>query len=198
MNDLSLRRTVEKVISQTEQDLINSINVSYNEALNKLRASKPLLENEYNKIIEDANKQADNLKRQIIGSASINTRNKQLLVVESAIQKVFEETKKRIDNIRSSEEYISMLNTLLNDAINVINGDMIIECNNDDMPIVNNLVDKLATRFDIIVSDKPINILGGIRAISKDGSIIYENTLERRIERLKPLIKKDIVGLFVK
>jgi V/A-type H+-transporting ATPase subunit E len=198
MNDLSLRRTVEKVISQTEHDLINSINASYNEALNKLRTSKPLLENEYNKIIEDANKQADNLKRQIIGSASINTRNKQLLVVESAIQKVFEETKKRIDNIRSSEEYISMLNTLLNDAINVINGDMIIECNNDDMPIVNNLVDKLATRFDIIVSDKPINILGGIRAISKDGSIIYENTLERRIERLKPLIKKDIVGLFVK
>ncbi len=198
MNDLSLRRTVEKVISQTEQDLINSINASYNEALNKLRSSKPLLENEYNKIIEDANKQADNLKRQIIGSASINTRNKQLLIIENAIQNVFEEAKKRIDNIRNDEEYTLMLNTLLNDAISVINGDMIIECNNDDMPIVKNLVDKLATRFDIIVNDKPINILGGIRAISKDGSIIYENTLERRIERLKPLIKKDIVGLFVK
>ncbi len=198
MNDLSLRRTVEKVISQTEQDLINSINASYNEALSKLRSSKPLLENEYNKIIEDANKQADNLKRQIIGSASINTRNKQLLIIENAIQNVFEEAKKRIDNIRNNEEYTLMLNTLLNDAISVINGDMIIECNNDDMPIVKNLVDKLATRFDIIVNDKPINILGGIRAISKDGSIIYENTLERRIERLKPLIKKDIVGLFVK
>ncbi len=196
--NLSLRRTVENVIHQTELDLINSINTSYNDALNKLRSSKVLLENEYNKIIADANKQAENLKRQIIGSTSINVRNRQLLVIENAVKNVFEEAKKRIDNIRNDEEYISMLNALLLDAMNVINDDMIIECNNDDMPIVKNLVDKLGTSFDIIVNDNPLNILGGIRASSKDGSIVYENTLERRIERLKPLIKKDIVGLFIK
>ncbi len=199
MSDYSaLRRTIDTVVSQVESELVDKIDSSYNDALNKLRSSRSMLENEYNKIINDANKQAANLKRQIIGSSSINARNKQLLIIEDAVNKVFEEVKKRIDIIRDSNEYALLLNDLLEDAIKVINSDLIIECNKEDMPLISNLIPKLSYPFDIMVSDEPINILGGLRVRSRDGSIVYENTLERRIERLKPLIKKDIVGLFVK
>ncbi len=199
MSDYSaLRRTIDTVVSQVESELVDKIDSSYNDALNKLRSSRSMLENEYNKIINDANKQAANLKRQIIGSSSINARNKQLLIIEDAVNKVFEEVKKRINIIRDSNEYALLLNDLLEDAIKVINSDLIIECNKEDMPLISNLIPKLSYPFDIMVSDEPINILGGLRVRSRDGSIVYENTLERRIERLKPLIKKDIVGLFVK
>lgn len=196
----ALRRTVEKVVSQAEEDFVARIDSAYNEAINKLRSSRSSLENEYNKIVEDARKQADNLKRQIVGSSSINARNKQLLLVEDAINKVFDEVKAKIDEVRDSKEYRSMLDKLLEDAINVINSDLIIECNDKDMKIISDLTSKIKSRykFSIEVSKEPINILGGLRARSKDGSMVYENTLERRIERLKPLIKKDIVGLFVK
>lgn len=197
MSDYSaLRRTVEKVISQEEDDFINRINSSYNEDLNKLKASRDSLENEYNKIIEDANKQAENLKRQIIGSSSIGARNKQLLIVEDAVNKVFEEVKKKIGSIRNSEQYSSMLNSMLEDAVKVINDDIIVECNKEDAKIIKDLASKMQAK--ITIGKKPIDILGGLKARSKDGSIVYENTLERRIERLKPLIKKDIVGLFIK
>ncbi len=195
-NYSSLRRTVEKVVSQAEDDFVSRINSSYEDALNRLRSSRNSLENEYNKIIEDANKQAENLKRQIIGSSSIDARNKQLLIVEDAVNKVFEEVKKRIDSIRDSKEYASMLKDMLEDAIKVINDDIIVECNKDDMKIIKDLAK--ATKVKVTINEEPIDILGGLRARSKDASIVYENTLERRIERLKPLIKKDIVGLFTK
>ncbi|RMF32454.1 MAG: hypothetical protein D6752_00110 [Candidatus Nitrosothermus koennekii] len=196
-NYSSLRRTVEKVVSQAEEDFVERINSSYNDALNNLRSSRNSLESEYNKIIEDANKQAENLKRQIIGSSSIEARNKQLLIVEDAVNKVFEEVKKKINTIRNKKEYKDMLNTLLEDAVKVINDDIIVECNKDDMSIIKDLASNISN-VKITVSNTPIDILGGLKARSKDGSIVYENTLERRIERLKPLIKKDIVGLFTK
>ncbi|MEM4275736.1 MAG: hypothetical protein QXT65_07640, partial [Candidatus Nitrosocaldaceae archaeon] len=63
-NYITLKRTIEQVISQSESDFIERINSSYNDALNRLRASRGLLENEYNKIIEDAKKQAESIKRQ--------------------------------------------------------------------------------------------------------------------------------------
>lgn len=194
----TLKRSIDKVISQAESDLIDRINSSYNDALDRLRASRSSLENEYNKIIEDANKQAENIKRQIVGSSSISARNRQLLVIENAINDVFNEAIKRISKIKESNEYNLLLNELVEDAIRVINTDMIIECNEEDITTISNILPKISYPFSITVSEKPIDILGGLRARSIDGSVVYENTLERRIERLKPLIKKDIVGLFIK
>lgn len=197
-NYSSLERVVDKVISQVKNDLISKIDHTYNEALSRLRSSKDLLEREYNKIIEEANKQALNLKRQIIGSASINARNKQLLIVEDGVNKIFEEVKKRIDSIRDTPQYIDLLTSLLEDAINTINKDMIIECNKEDREMISTILPKLSYPFNIMIKDEPIDILGGLRAYSVDGSIIYESTLDKRIERLKPLIKRDIVGLFTR
>jgi V/A-type H+-transporting ATPase subunit E len=45
------------------------------------------------------------------------------------------------------------------------------------------------------MSKKPIDISGGIRARSGDGTMTLDNSMESRIERLKPLIRKEIVQL---
>jgi V/A-type H+-transporting ATPase subunit E len=45
------------------------------------------------------------------------------------------------------------------------------------------------------VSDQPINALGGIKVRSADGTMSFDNTLDSRIERLKPLIRKNIARM---
>ena len=45
------------------------------------------------------------------------------------------------------------------------------------------------------VSDQLIDVLGGIRIKSADGMMTYDNTLDSRIERLKPLIRKNIAQM---
>ena len=46
------------------------------------------------------------------------------------------------------------------------------------------------------VSDQHTDVLGGIRIKSSDGKFMtYDNTLDSRIERLKPLIRKNIAQM---
>jgi V/A-type H+-transporting ATPase subunit E len=52
---------------------------------------------------------------------------------------------------------------------------------------------KKSRQVKVSLSEKPINALGGLRARSADGSLTYDSTLELRTERLKPLIRKEIV-----
>jgi V/A-type H+-transporting ATPase subunit E len=45
------------------------------------------------------------------------------------------------------------------------------------------------------VSEQHIDVLGGIRIKSADGTMTYDNTLDSRIEGLKPLIRKNIAQM---
>ncbi len=46
------------------------------------------------------------------------------------------------------------------------------------------------------LSQETIECLGGVKVKSKDGSMTFDNTVDARIERLKPLIRKEIATQF--
>ncbi len=41
-----------------------------------------------------------------------------------------------------------------------------------------------------------IDCLGGVKVQSKDGTMTFDNTIDARIDRLKPLIRKEIAAKF--
>jgi V/A-type H+-transporting ATPase subunit E len=193
----ALDRTITKVLSQAEVDMISQIDSAYEQAVSNLQSSKGSVEAEYNKIIDGANKQAENLKRQIIGSSRLSARNKQLVLIEDAVNDAFEKAAAKIESVRNSDKYASMMKKLLEDGLHTVGGEAVVECNAKDKTIVKKLVSE-TDRSKIKVSEEAIDCLGGLRIKSKDGSMVYDNTLDSRIERLKPLIKKDIASIFIK
>ena len=76
--------------------MISKINSAYQESLRNLDSSKSKLNSEYMVIIENAKKQAENLKRQIVGSSRLSARNNQLVLVEDSVKTVFEMARKRV------------------------------------------------------------------------------------------------------
>ena len=102
----ALEQIINKVLSQAESDMISKIDVAYDDAEKKLMASKHIIESDYNKIMDDARKQAENLKKQIVGNSRLSTRNKQLVLIEEAVSDAFEKAKTKIDSVRSSNEYV--------------------------------------------------------------------------------------------
>jgi len=46
------------------------------------------------------------------------------------------------------------------------------------------------------LSPETIDCLGGVKVKSKDGAMTFDNTLDAKIQRLKPLIRKDITTQF--
>lgn len=194
----ALDRTITKVLSQAEGDMISQIDSAYEQAVSSLQSSRSAVEADYNKIIDGANKQAENLKRQIIGSSRLSARNKQLVLIEDAVSDAFDKATARVESVRNSDKYASMMKKLLEDGLHTVGGDVVVECNAKDKTIVKKLVSETDRGSKIKVSEEAIDCLGGLRIKSKDGSMVYDNTLDSRIERLKPLIKKDIANIFMK
>lgn len=194
----ALERTVNKVLSQKESDMITQIDSAYHESMNNLESSRTSIESDYERIIDAARKQADNLKRQVIGSTRLNARNKQLLLVEAAVNEVFEKAKVALRSVGKDENYKQLMNRLLDEGLSAIGkDDMIVECSKTDMELVKKLTafSDRQKRIKLTLSEKPIDAIGGVRVRSADLSLTYDGTLDSRIERLKPLIRKSIVQM---
>ena len=195
----SLERTINKVISQAEADFITQIDSSFQEALKNLAASRTKLEAEYNRILEGARKQGDNLKRQIVGSSRLSARNRQLVLIESAVNDTFEKAKKILASSKRENSYRLLMRKILKDSVMMIDSDqVIVECNKNDIELVEKAISDIFNdnnKIKIKMSDHPLNAIGGIRLTSADGSMTFDNTLDSRIERLKPLIRKNIAQM---
>src|SRR3712207_6706716 len=197
----ALEHMIDKVLVQKEAELISQIDSAYQESLNNLESSRSKLEAERTRIVEAARKQAENLKRQIIGSARLASRNQELLTIENAVNKAFEEAKKKLQASNSTDSYKELLKQMVEESISAVGGGsntVIIECNKNDAEIVRKAVSELQDAGKVQqarVSDQHIDVLGGIRIKSSDGTMTYDNTLDSRLERLKPLIRKNIAQM---
>jgi V/A-type H+/Na+-transporting ATPase subunit E len=195
----ALERTVDKVLSQKEADLITQIDSAYQEALTNIESSRTKLEDEYLRIVEGAKKQAENLKRQIVGSSRLAARNKQLLLIDTAVNNACEKAKTDLASSNKEESYRVLITRMLENSVSAIGSDeVIVECNKNDFDLVKKAITDLSkdnTKSKVKLSDQPINSIGGIRVRSADGSVTYDNTMDSRIERFKPLIRKDIVQM---
>ena len=190
----ALDRTVDKVLAQKQEEFMTQINSAYQEAASNLESSKSSLRSEYEKIILGSKKQAENLKRQILGSKRLESRNQELLLIEMAVNDYFEKAKERFRELPRDKEYKSMINEMIDDCISAIGTEeIIIESNEKDSKMFSEIISKKSKKLKLSVSEKPINVIGGLRAMSTDGSLTYDSTLELRMERLKPLIRKEIV-----
>jgi V/A-type H+/Na+-transporting ATPase subunit E len=196
----ALERTISKVLSQKEAELISKIDSAYQESLNNLEASRGKLETERTRIVESAKKQAENLKRQIVGSARLAARNQELLAIENAVNNAFEEARKKLASSGSKDSYRALMADIIEESVSSIgsDGEVVIECNKNDYEMVRKALDDIQRKNSKIkarVSDQHIDVLGGIRVKSADATMSYDNTLDSRIERLKPLIRKNIAQM---
>jgi V/A-type H+-transporting ATPase subunit E len=197
MSSNSLERTIDKVLSQKESALISEIDSALQNSLKNLESSKSSLQVEYANIIESSKKQAENLKRQIIGSSTLNARNKELVLIESAIDEIFVKAKEKLAKSNSEKNYEKLLTRLIQDSSAKLGPEIVIQCNKTDLNLVKKLVSQESSnrKSKITVSDEAVDIIGGIKAASVDGTMSLDNTLDSNIESLKPLIRKEIVQL---
>jgi V/A-type H+-transporting ATPase subunit E len=193
----SLERTIDKVLSQKESALISEIDSALQNSLKNLESSKSSLQVEYDNIIESSKKQAENLKRQIIGSSTLNARNKELVIIESAIDEIFIKAKEKLAKSKNEKNYEKLLTRLIQDSYTKLGSEIVIQCNKTDLNLVKKLVSQESSNLKskITVSDEVVDIIGGIKAASVDGTMSLDNTLDSNIESLKPLIRKEIVQL---
>ena len=190
----ALESTIDKILKNTEHDILANIKSGLDESQQNLDAAIPKLESEYDKIISDGNKEADKIEKQITGSADIEARNKHLMALEEAVDKVFSTALDQIANADRSGDYSNLIKTLIEEATKILGtSEIIISTNAKDKDIVQSALSQFSGAE---LSSETIDCLGGIKVKSKDGAMTFDNTIDARIERLKPLIRKDIAAKF--
>lgn len=191
-----LERTVDKIIDQTQRDIISGIDSATAEAHKTLDGAIVTLGQEYDKILSDAKKEADKISRQIVGSADLDARNKQLLALEDAVDRVFAQALERISSFdRSGSAYTELLRSLLAESTGIIGSqDVVIHTSLQDRDVVAAIASSEYPNSE--VSSDAIDCLGGVLIRSKDGTMTFDNTLDARIERMKPLIRKQVASKF--
>lgn len=194
MTDSLLAKSIDKILEKTEKEILANLENSFSNTKQTLDDSIPKLEQEFDKIISDGKKEADKIEKQIIGSSDLEVRNKQLLTLEIAIDKVFTKALDQIANTARSSDYSNLMNTLLDESTKILSTTkVIVSTNSKDKDLVQSLLSKYSGAE---LSSQTINCLGGVIVKSKDGAMKFDNTLDARIQRLKPLIRKEIATKF--
>ena len=194
MSDSVLAKSIDKIVEKAEKEILVNLENSFSDAKQTLYDSIPKLEQEFDKIISDGKKEADKIEKQIIGSSDLEVRNKQLLALEIAIDKVFTKALDQIANTNHSGDYSNLIKTLLDESTEILSTTkVIVSTNSKDKDLVQSLLSQYPGAE---LSSQTIDCLGGVVVKSKDGAMKFDNTLDARIQRLKPLIRKDIATKF--
>ena len=194
MTDSLLAKSIDKILEKTEKEILVNLENSFSDAKQTLDNSIPKLEQEFDKIISDGKKEADKIEKQIIGSSDLEVRNKQLLALEIAIDEVFTKALVQIANADRSGDYSNLMKTLLDESTKILSTTkVIVSTNSKDKDLVQSLLSKYPGAE---LSPETIDCLGGVVVKSKDGAMKFDNTLDARIQRLKPLIRKEIATKF--
>ena len=189
-----LESTIDQVLERNSSEFSHSLKNSLTDAQKTLSDSLPMLEEEYEKIISDGKKEADKIEKQIVGSADLEARNKSLLIVQESVDKVLEKAKEKISNMDRNSEYSTLITKLLTEATSALDtSDVIVFTNSKDKDVVQSAVSNISGAE---LSNDAIDCMGGVKVTSKDGSMSFDNTMDARIELLKPLIRKDIAAQF--
>jgi len=190
----ALEQTIDKILTQTEKDVLSNIHSALSESNKTLDDSIPKLEREYDKIISDGKKEADKIEKQLIGSSDLEARNNKLLILEKAVDDVFTKAIEQISNTNRNDDYSKLIMTLLDESTKILGTTkVVIYTNSKDKNIIQSLLSKYPGAE---LSPESITCLGGITVKSKDGAMKFDNTLDARIQRMKPLIRKEIATKF--
>jgi len=190
----SLEQAIDKILEKTEKEILSDLKNSGLDSKQTLDDSLTKLEQEYDKIISDGNKEADKIEKQIIGSSELGTRNKQLTTVEESIDKVFTKALDEIANADRSGDYLDLIKSLFDESTKILGTtEIVVYTNSKDKDIVQSLLSKYPGAE---LSSETIDCLGGVKINSKDGTMAFDNTVDAKVERLKPLIRKEISTKF--
>ena len=194
LTDLSLEKTVDQVLEKNRSQILESLKSSFSESQEKVSESLSELEKEYDKIISEGHKEAEKIEKQIVGSSDLEVRNKALLLVEEHTSKVFQKAKDEIQNTKRDSNYSNLISSLITEATEALcTSEITVYTNSKDKEIVQSAISKISGAE---LSSEAIDCMGGIKITSKDGSMAFDNTIDTRFERLKPLIRKNIAAKF--
>ena len=186
--------TLDKVSDEFQAEVMSDLESSRSETLARIESVRKETAEAVDKILETSLKQAESVKRQIVGAAELEARNSQLRSLEKAIEEVFELAAKEISS-SSGAAHEKALAGLIQEGLDVIGAHARILCAAKDKKAVAAAIKRLGPKEKVSLDEEPIETIGGIVLTTSDGSVRFDNTFEARLERMRPTLRKEVAAI---
>ncbi len=153
------------------------------------------------RIIEDAEKKGEIIKQRILSSLRLEVNRIKLIRQKEIMEKVFKIINIELEDIRKSKQYIILIRSLLKEAVNILDEKKIkLIFNKQDEEIINDkvikeLIEDCKNYHTNLNRDSVVfkNDIGcGLVVEVSDKKLIYNNTLEAKLNRMKKDMEYDI------
>ncbi len=137
--------------------------------------------------------------RRKVDAAELRGRRMVMAARERIFQQVLDSGRKRLRELAAQgESYKKLLEAMIERAAGVImatgEGGMEIRCRKEDMKMVEEILTELSPRFSarLILSSQPVDIDGGIIALSEDGKQLVDLSFSTIVSRIEPEIRASV------
>ena len=141
------------------------------------------------------------MRRRIIGKAVMDGRRLLILAKNDLINEAFSRAIEKLKRFRESEEYEKFLVKCFKEAVeamNPSNGDeFIVYVNKRDLDLLEKKAGEIfehSLRFKFREGD----FMGGVVVMDSDGKRVFYNTIESRLESLRPIIREKVASMLFK
>lgn len=162
-------------------------------------------EKEAERIIAEARREAEEAKRLklarlkeslrsesagVVYKATLKAKDKLIRAQEEVVDEAFRRAEERLKKIHDNPEYADIFSFLLDECLELVEGEIIISVREDDEEIARRLLDERGKAYRL--AESPLGVSGGVEARSPEGDIVILNTFESRMDRAKETLRLEI------
>jgi V/A-type H+/Na+-transporting ATPase subunit E len=187
------------VVGDVQKEAEAIILAAENEAKATLKAAKVQADQIYQATISQANAKADAEKRKIASVTEVEMRNRLLQTKENLVDVAFEKASVKLREFVETEEYHRYLLKLIEDAAEKIGQkNLVVQVNAKDQAwLTQDMLKRLSKKLhcELSLSNKTEDYLGGCIIQTEDGKIIYDDTIDNRLQELKPVLRVQLAKI---
>lgn len=185
-----------EVIGDVQKESEALILAAETHAKETLKSANEKAKDNYRVIIAQADQKAQVEKRKIASVAEVEVRNRLLQTKENLVDAAFEKAVEKLKGFAQSSEYNDYLLKLVEDTAKKMGQKtLIVQVNAKDKGWLTQDMLKKASKkihIELQLSEETEEYIGGCKIQSGDGKILYDATLDNRLEELKPQLRVQI------
>jgi V/A-type H+-transporting ATPase subunit E len=188
-----------EVLGDVQKEAEAILIAAENDAKEILKAAKEQASQTYKAIISQANSKAETEKRKIASVTEVEMRNYLLQTKEDLVDVAFEQAHEKLEHFVKTNKYHTFLLNLIKDACERIGQKkLVVQVNaRDEGWLTQDMLKNLSNELncDLMLSDKTGSYIGGCIIQTADNKVIYDVTIDNRLQELKPVLRVEIAKI---
>jgi V/A-type H+/Na+-transporting ATPase subunit E len=198
-NKHGISAIANEVIGDVQKEAVALITDAENLAKETLREAKEQADQEYQSILNQANSRIETEKRKIASVTEVEMRNRLLQAKEDLVDAAFEKALTKLKAFVKTKDYQDyLLNSIENNAQKIGQKSLVVQVNAKDKGwLTQDMLDRLSKKLKckIKLSNETENYLGGCKIQTADSKIIYDGTLDNRLQEFKPILRVEVAKM---